>query len=130
MKFAYKEEHSFEKRLAEGEKIRKKYPSSVPVIVEKSPRARVPTLDKNKYLVPSDLTVGQFYFLIRKRIQLKPEQALFFFVENTIPPTSATMGALYSVRPVVFSVVLLSLSSCMISATQTPWFYPFFLILH
>ncbi|BHF79901.1 hypothetical protein AAHC03_019118 [Spirometra sp. Aus1] len=96
MKFAYKEEHSFEKRLAEGEKIRKKYPSCVPVIVEKSPRARVPTLDKNKYLVPSDLTVGQFYFLIRKRIQLKPEQALFFFVENTIPPTSATMGALYS----------------------------------
>ncbi|VEL15149.1 unnamed protein product [Protopolystoma xenopodis] len=52
-------------------------------------------MDKNKYLVPSDLTVGQFYFLIRKRISLKPEEALFFFVDNTIPPTSATMSALY-----------------------------------
>uniref|UniRef100_A0A8C4S6Z5 Gamma-aminobutyric acid receptor-associated protein-like 1 n=1 Tax=Erpetoichthys calabaricus TaxID=27687 RepID=A0A8C4S6Z5_ERPCA len=65
------------------------------VIVEKAPKARVPNLDKRKYLVPSELTVGQFYFLIRKRIQLRPEDALFFFINNTIPPTSATMGQLY-----------------------------------
>uniref|UniRef100_A0A674IWF1 GABA type A receptor-associated protein n=1 Tax=Terrapene triunguis TaxID=2587831 RepID=A0A674IWF1_9SAUR len=50
-----------------------------------------------KYLVPSDLTVGQFYFLIRKRIHLRAEDALFFFVNNVIPPTSATMGQLYQV---------------------------------
>merc|ERR1739845_41879 len=71
-------EHPFEKRRAEGEKIRRKYPDRVPVIVEKSPKARIGDLDKKKYLVPSDLTVGQFYF-----------------VNNVIPPTSATMGSLY-----------------------------------
>lgn len=65
------------------------------VIVEKAPKARIGDLDKKKYLVPSDLTVGQFYFLIRKRIHLRPEDALFFFVNNVIPPTSATMGQLY-----------------------------------
>merc|ERR1739848_79300 len=79
MKWQYKEEHPFEKRRAEGEKIRRKYPDRVPVIVEKSPKARIGDLDKKKYLVPSDLTVGQFYFLI----------------SNVIPPTSATMGSLY-----------------------------------
>lgn len=41
--------------------------------------------------------VGQFYFLIRKRIHLRAEDALFFFVNNVIPPTSATMGQLYQV---------------------------------
>uniref|UniRef100_A0AAY4EG14 Uncharacterized protein n=1 Tax=Denticeps clupeoides TaxID=299321 RepID=A0AAY4EG14_9TELE len=92
MKFVYKEEHPFEKRRSEGEKIRKKYPDRVPVIVEKAPKARIGDLDKKKYLVPSDLTVGQFYFLIRKRIHLRAEDALFFFVNNVIPPTSATMG--------------------------------------
>merc|ERR1712013_497700 len=76
MKWQYKEEHPFEKRRAEGEKIRRKYPDRVPVIVEKSPKARIGDLDKKKYLVPSDLTVGQFYFLIRKRISLRPEDAL------------------------------------------------------
>ncbi|KAG8507102.1 CTD nuclear envelope phosphatase 1, partial [Galemys pyrenaicus] len=95
MKFVYKEEHPFEKRRSEGEKIRKKYPDRVPVIVEKAPKARIGDLDKKKYLVPSDLTVGQFYFLIRKRIHLRAEDALFFFVNNVIPPTSATMGQLY-----------------------------------
>jgi len=42
--------------------------------------------------------VGQFYFLIRKRIHLRAEDALFFFVNNVIPPTSATMGLLYQVH--------------------------------
>ena len=31
MKWQYKEEHAFEKRRSEGEKIRKKYPDRVPV---------------------------------------------------------------------------------------------------
>jgi len=106
MKWQYKEEHPFEKRRAEGEKIRRKYPDRVPVIVEKSPKARIGDLDKKKYLVPSDLTVGQFYFLIRKRISLRPEDALFFFVNNVIPPTSATMGSLYQV---IFSLLMLEL---------------------
>nr|CAB3247936.1 gamma-aminobutyric acid receptor-associated protein [Phallusia mammillata] len=95
MKWQYKEEHTFDKRRNEGEKIRRKYPDRVPVIVEKAAKARIGDLDKKKYLVPSDLTVGQFYFLIRKRIHLRPEEALFFFVNNVIPPTSTTMGQLY-----------------------------------
>ncbi|RXN31838.1 CTD nuclear envelope phosphatase 1 [Labeo rohita] len=94
---SHPEEHPFEKRRSEGEKIRKKYPDRVPVIVEKAPKARIGDLDKKKYLVPSDLTVGQFYFLIRKRIHLRAEDALFFFVNNVIPPTSATMGQLYQI---------------------------------
>lgn len=75
------------------------------MIVEKAPKARIGDLDKKKYLVPSDLTVGQFYFLIRKRIHLRPEDALFFFVNNVIPPTSATMGSLYQVRFDCFHVM-------------------------
>lgn len=71
--------------------------------MEKAPKARIGDLDKKKYLVPSDLTVGQFYFLIRKRIQLRAEDALFFFVNNVIPPTSATMGQLYQVGVSVLS---------------------------
>lgn len=34
MKFQYKEDHPFEYRKKEGEKIRKKYPDRVPVSVE------------------------------------------------------------------------------------------------
>uniref|UniRef100_A0A8C9E4B9 GABA type A receptor-associated protein n=1 Tax=Phocoena sinus TaxID=42100 RepID=A0A8C9E4B9_PHOSS len=95
MKLVYKEEHPFETRCSEGKKIRKKYPDWVPVRVEKPPKPWIGDLDKKKYLVSSDLIVGQFYFLIQKQIHLRTEDALFFFVNNVIPPTSARMGQLF-----------------------------------
>ena len=42
-----------------------------------------------RYLVPADLTVGQFVYVIRKRIKVSPEKAIFMFVKNTLPPTGA-----------------------------------------
>ena len=49
----------------------------------------------NRYLVPSDLTVGQFVYVIRKRIKLEPEKAIFIFVNNTLPSTAALMSQIY-----------------------------------
>jgi len=40
-----------------------------------------------RFLVPADLTVGQFVYVIRKRIKLSPEKAIFIFVKNVLPPT-------------------------------------------
>tara|TARA_B110000971_G_C19830910_1_gene417949 strand:- start:68 stop:328 length:261 start_codon:yes stop_codon:yes gene_type:complete len=65
------------------------------VICEKADRSDIPDIDKKKYLVPSDLTVGQFQYVIRKRIKLAPEKALFIFVSNSIPPTASLMSTVY-----------------------------------
>ncbi|XP_058068955.1 uncharacterized protein LOC131218335 [Magnolia sinica] len=40
-----------------------------------------------RYLVPADLTVGQFVYVIRKSMNLTHEKAIFFFVKNILPPT-------------------------------------------
>jgi len=45
--------------------------------------------------VPSDLTMGQFVYVIRKRIKLNPDAAIFIFVNNTLPPASAMMSSIY-----------------------------------
>jgi GABA(A) receptor-associated protein len=55
--------------------------------VEKADKSAIPDIDKAKYLVPADLTVGQFVYVIRKRIRVAPEQAVFMFVKNVLPPT-------------------------------------------
>ncbi|XP_031380665.1 autophagy-related protein 8B isoform X2 [Punica granatum] len=47
------------------------------------------------YLVPADLTVGQFVYVVRKRIKLSPEKAIFVFVKTILPPTAAMMSAIY-----------------------------------
>jgi GABA(A) receptor-associated protein len=86
---------TLEKRKIESARIRAKYPDRVPVIVEKNESSDIADVDKKKYLVPSDLTVGQFTYVIRKRIELASDQALFILVNNTLPPTSTTMAQLY-----------------------------------
>ncbi|CAF90119.1 unnamed protein product, partial [Tetraodon nigroviridis] len=112
MKWMFQERHSFEERREESAKTRSKYPDRVPVsgpprrprvrvvicvcvcgggvgqvIVEKVPKSQIMDVDKQKYLLPSDLSVGQFMFLIRKRIQLPPEKAVFLCVDKVLPQT-------------------------------------------
>jgi GABA(A) receptor-associated protein len=65
------------------------------VICEKVEKSDIPVIDKKKYLVPSDLTVGQFCYVIRKRIKLAPEKAIFIFVNEVLPPTAALMSSIY-----------------------------------
>uniref|UniRef100_A0A4W6EL04 Gamma-aminobutyric acid receptor-associated protein-like 2 n=1 Tax=Lates calcarifer TaxID=8187 RepID=A0A4W6EL04_LATCA len=85
----------FKHRCVESAKIRNKYPDRVPVIVEKVSGSQIVDIDKRKYLVPSDITVAQFMWIIRKRIQLPSEKAIFLFVDKTVPQSSLTMGQLY-----------------------------------
>ncbi len=83
---------TIEKRIAESTKIREKFPDKIPIIVEKGNKTDIPEIDKNKFLVPNDLTVGQFSYVIRKRLQLSSETALFIVVNNILPPTSQTLA--------------------------------------
>ncbi|KAF2478631.1 peroxisomal membrane protein-domain-containing protein [Neohortaea acidophila] len=95
MRSKFKDEHPFEKRKAEAERIRSKYSDRIPVICEKVEKSDIATIDKKKYLVPADLTVGQFVYVIRKRIKLSPEKAIFIFVDEVLPPTAALMSSIY-----------------------------------
>jgi GABA(A) receptor-associated protein len=45
--------------------------------------------------VPSDLTCGQFVYVIRKRLKLPAEKAIFLFVGRVIPPTAAMLNSIY-----------------------------------
>ena len=91
----FKQLKSFEKRKNESKHIRLKYPDRIPIICEKGKDNNIKDIDKNKYLVPADLTVGQFIYIIRKRIKMNAEQSLFLFINNKIPPTSTTISMMY-----------------------------------
>jgi len=92
----FKKKFDFNTRLNESTKIREKFPNRIPVICEKIKNVKdLPDIDKNKYLVPTDLTVGQFMYVIRKRLKMPAEAALFLFVHGNIPPSSELMFSLY-----------------------------------
>ena len=92
----YKKNNLLEKRCKESENILKKYPNRIPVIVERSEKCKeINDIDKNKFLVPNDLTMNQFIYVIRKRLKLSSEKALFVFINDKLMPNSRTLHEIY-----------------------------------
>ena len=93
----FKSKNSLEDRKKESNRVLTNYPNKIPIICEKSKQSeKIPDIDKHKYLIPIDLTVGQFMFVIRKRMKLAPEMAIYIFIKGVVPPTSALISSLYN----------------------------------
>ena len=91
----YKNKNSFSKRKNESKNVIKKYPDRLPIIVQKYHSSELPDIDKVKYLVPKDMTMSQFTFIIRKRISLEPSQAIFITVNSSLVTSSKLLSELY-----------------------------------
>jgi GABA(A) receptor-associated protein len=93
----FKNNTSLDKRQCESARMCTKHPERVPVIVCKyKGDIGIPEIDKQKYLVPKEMTIGQFIYVIRKRIKLEPDQALFVLVNNSLQPTIKLMDDIYT----------------------------------
>lgn len=104
----------FEKRAAEAHRIRAKYPNRIPVICERAPRCDLPEIDKKKFLVPMNMMVGEFKYIVHKHINqcamtqqqnagsmlssvppITHEKTIYLFVNNTAPKAGALMQEVY-----------------------------------
>jgi GABA(A) receptor-associated protein len=92
----FKYRYSFKERKNDCTRILLKYPDRIPILCEKYPYSNsAPEIDKNKYLVGYDLTLGQFMSVIRKRMSLRPEIGLYIFVNGVIYSNSSLIRHLY-----------------------------------
>ena len=94
--FKYKKIKTTLERKRESKNVINRYPNKVPIIVEKFDNENIPDLDKHKFIVPANLTLGQFIYVIRKRIKLNPEKALFIFINNILPPINELISRIYN----------------------------------
>ena len=88
----FKEEYSLAERKNQAESSRMKHPDRIPIVCELSDRAGIANLDKKKYLVPCDFTVGQFMNVIRMRLKLPQTSALFLLIGGLSPPHAAIIS--------------------------------------
>ena len=86
--------HPFEKRLEESKRILDKYPNRIPVICERISN-NIPKQVSKKYLCPDDLSLANFMYVIRKRMNLSSEKALYLFINNKLVPCSQLLGSIY-----------------------------------
>ena len=92
----FKQQYIFDRRVEESLRVLRKYPDKIPIICEKNYMQRdLPDIDKKKYLVPLDITIGQFMFIIRQRLRFRPEEALFLFINGFIPSSNKFIGEIY-----------------------------------
>ncbi|KAL5700388.1 Autophagy-related protein 8h [Ranunculus cassubicifolius] len=84
---SFKDEYSFE--------AAKWKENSLMVIAERYSSSDLPEMEKKKYLVPRDMSIGHFIHILSLRLGLSPGKALFVFVNNTLPQTASLMDSLY-----------------------------------
>jgi len=93
----FKTDTPFEQRCHESSVIRRKYPNRIPIIIE-SQSKDLPQLENSKLLVPDNITIAQFMVIVRKKIKLNNKQAIFLFINNTLPANSAVLKDLYELH--------------------------------
>lgn len=81
------------KRRAEAARQHEAHPDRCCVLV--APGEGAPSIDKHKYIVPKDMTVGGLVHVLRKRMEIRPEEALFLMSGSTLPMASQKMGDLH-----------------------------------
>jgi GABA(A) receptor-associated protein len=91
----FEKKYDFDKRVKESKSLNSRYPLRVPIILYPSTKEQ-PDIKKNKYLVPVDINVSQFMYVIKKYIKINSEEAIFIFTSNnTLVPNSWTIKELY-----------------------------------
>ena len=94
--YSFKNRYPFKQRKHDCDQILLKYPDRIPILCEKNPYSKnAPDIDKHKYLVSYELTLGQFMLVIRKRMNIKPEVGLYIFINGIIHSNSTLLQELY-----------------------------------
>jgi len=98
-----------EERIRMGKDMRKRYPHRAPVIINQV--RDMPPPDRFKYLLPFDISVGEFIHVLRKRMNLPPDRAIFLSINNHIPSIQQTIGELYHSHPTEDNFLLITIQS-------------------
>ncbi|XP_044125541.1 microtubule-associated proteins 1A/1B light chain 3C-like [Bufo gargarizans] len=95
---SFKQRKRLDSRIHEVNRVKSRYPCKLPVIVERSHREKLlPPLQKIKFLVPPEVTMGQFVSMIRCRLSLPPSHSLCIIVNGRqMASLSMTMLEVYA----------------------------------
>lgn len=89
----YKEKYSLSHRISESNRILSKHPLHIPVVVDVD--KSIGKINKNKFLVPRDVSTSHLMISIRKQVSVESNKALFMFCNNAIICPTSIIGDLY-----------------------------------
>ena len=84
----------------DARKVKEKFPDRIPIYVtgDRSTNTSTYELDKRRFLAPGDMKVGQFMFVLRKRMQLPPTHAMFVYNNGRLLMNTMSIQDVYHNR--------------------------------
>uniref|UniRef100_A0A6C0E541 Autophagy-related protein n=1 Tax=viral metagenome TaxID=1070528 RepID=A0A6C0E541_9ZZZZ len=94
-KKTFQETHALNERITESNRIRAKYPTHIPVIINCD--SKLGSINKQKFLVPSDVSASHLLYSVRKQMSdYKSSQSIFMFCNNAIICPTTLMCEIYN----------------------------------
>ena len=96
--FNFRAKYCFNDRQIESDKIMRKFPNKIPVIIELSNlcMTKIKDIDDKKYLLDKDVEIFEFMTIIRKKINLDHDNVIILMTDNGyIPNTTETINDVY-----------------------------------
>lgn len=91
----FRQRYTVEERRQECQRAKLRREGYVPTILERA-SPETPLIDKEKFMIPQDLNGAQLMYIIRRRIGIKPSQALFLLCNNKMVTSADTLRDIYS----------------------------------
>merc|ERR1719189_1900308 len=93
----FRQKVSFEQRKVEAKDSRTRYPTKIPIVIEKSmSEKKIGRIDKLKWLVPHEMTIFQFSLILRQRLQCPPQTQFFLLINGRdFPPLNTALASIY-----------------------------------
>jgi GABA(A) receptor-associated protein len=89
---SFKEKNSLERRSKMSRDISEKYPTKIGIILSSNNLK----INKNKFIIDSSFQISHFLMHIKKFIEIQPDEAIYLFVNNTLPPSSELLSNIYN----------------------------------
>ena len=93
----YPEDYTLTEKINFTSKMNQKYPDRVPVIIGKATNEKIlQNIDNTKYLIPKNLKMRDLLMIIRKKVKIGDQQALFLFAGQNLVPMNMTIEEVYN----------------------------------
>ena len=97
MEFSYKINNNLKTRKKQYSKLAAEHPDKVPIILERDINCTINKPIKSKYILSKGITMSEFVKIIREKLELKPERAIFLLVNGKHSVTlSEELGNIYN----------------------------------
>ena len=90
------DKYTLEERICESTKVKLSHPTHICAIIEKSKNSTIKEIDKKKFLIPKTIKFIDVIYIIRKKINLSQSDAIYMFINDTIPSSNENIETIYN----------------------------------